>query len=170
MNIAGEGAGNCSLPPLTDEEISHSSDWWDKHFLNIAREVSASSKDPSTKVGIVIVKNKIVVGTGYNGFPRGVRDLRSRYDDRETKYALVVHGEPNAILMAGDRASGATLYAWPFPVCSDCCKLIIQAGIKRIVCVAESDPERKKRWEKSMKYTTLMCNEAGVVYEEIDFS
>lgn len=70
---------------------------WDRHFIRIAREVASISKDPSTKVGVVLVKNRRIIGTGYNGFPEGIADTPERLNDRPTKYKLMLHAEENAI-------------------------------------------------------------------------
>lgn len=141
---------------------------WDRRFLDLATQISSWSKDPSTKVGAVIVNElKEVVGTGYNGFPRGVGDVQERYDDRETKYKLVVHAELNAIIMAGHRARGGTIYVVPAfgspPLCSSCAKAVIQAGIRRVVgYTADVSEEVAARWEEELNAARLMCLEAGV--------
>ena len=146
---------------------------WDRRFLEIAKHVSTWSKDPSTQVGAVIVRDgKFVVGLGYNGFPRGVQDLEERLNDREQKYAMVVHAEANAILMAGDRCKGATLYVYPSfvlpPICNECAKLVIQSGIREVVGY-EPDPneERAKRWAKSIGVSQQMCKEASVTWRSV---
>ena len=72
---------------------------WDKRFLEMAKVVSTWSKDPSTKVGTVAVRNRTVIAQGYNGFPRGIKD-DDRYNDREIKYKFIVHSEMNAIYNA----------------------------------------------------------------------
>ncbi len=65
---------------------------WNKRFLDLAEHVASWSKDPSTKVGAVVVdEKKRVVSLGYNGFPRGVLDIDSRYNDRDTKHLFVAH-------------------------------------------------------------------------------
>src|SRR5580704_9582280 len=110
---------------------------WHTRFLQFAQMVASWSKDPSTKVGACIVdSHRRILGTGYNGFPRGVEDTLARYADRPVKYAMVVHAEANAILNALGSVEGATLYCNIGMPCSDCAKLIIQAGIKRVVCPA----------------------------------
>lgn len=146
---------------------------WDRRFLELARHVASWSKDPSTKVGAVLVdENHTVVGMGYNGFARGVEDTEQRYDDRETKYKLVVHAEVNAVLNAGSRARGTTLYVWPSfmlpPMCGECAKVVIQAGVKEIVgyVADESDP-RVARWAESIAWSRMMCDEAGFTYRGI---
>lgn len=147
---------------------------WDRRFLELAEHIATWSKDPSTKVGAVLVgPNNLVIGMGYNGFPRGVVDSEERLNDRETKYAMVVHAEANAILMAGTKAAGATLYVWPTfimpPICNECCKLVIQSGIKEVVGY-KPDPtnERVKRWIKSIEISQTMCREAGVTWREVE--
>lgn len=71
---------------------------WDIRFLELASHVSTWSKDPNTKVGAVIAnENRQVLSLGYNGFPRGVEDKKSRYEDRATKLLFVAHAERNAL-------------------------------------------------------------------------
>ena len=70
-----------------------------------ARNASTMSKDPSSKVGAVLVKDRRIVGTGFNGFPRGLHDDR-RLWDREQKLPRIVHAEMNAIINAGACAGG----------------------------------------------------------------
>jgi dCMP deaminase len=146
---------------------------WDKRFLELAKEISSWSKDPSTQVGAVIVNDKrLVVGMGYNGFPRGVNDSSDRYMQRELKYKLVVHAEANAILAAGKEATGGVLYVYPSfvlpPICNECAKLVIQAGIKEVVGYIPKDDERSKRWAESIGFSRLMVNEAGVKYRGVE--
>lgn len=142
---------------------------WIFRYLNLARQVANWSKDPSTKVGAVIVGDKgQIISQGYNGFPRGVRDLQERYDDRPTKYKLVVHAEMNAILNAlynGSSVAGATLYVHALPVCHECAKAIIQAGISRVFM----DTKINERWSDSWEITKLLFEEAGVEYRFVDF-
>ena len=140
------------------------SDKWDRRYLAMAEYVAGWSKDPSTKVGAVVVdKTGYVVGVGYNGFPRGVVDAEERYNERETKYKFVVHAEVNALIAAGDRARGGTLYTWPFAPCSRCAGLVIQAGIIR--CVAPEIPESLlDRWGADLEVTAQMFQEAWVQF------
>lgn len=134
---------------------------WKLRYLNLAYHVSKWSKDPSTKVGCVLIDNdKHVVATGFNGFPPGVKDDEERYNDREVKYQLVTHAEANAILQAGHAARGTTAFCTLFP-CHECTKLLITAGIKHIIVSRESN----KRWPRH--YAKLMLEEAGITWEEI---
>lgn len=134
----------------------------------MARLVSTWSKDPSTKVGAVIVDgDRRVVSVGYNGFAKGVGDDEERYENRETKYALVVHAEKNAILFARRDLTGCTLYTYPFPPCSQCAAFVIQSGITR--CVAPGlSPELEERWGKSVGLARQIFKEAGVELVEME--
>ena len=76
-----------------------SSEKWDGRFLDLATFIAEWSKDPSTKVGAALVRpDRTIVSVGFNGFPRGVLDHAERYQDRSTKYEMVVHAEMNALL------------------------------------------------------------------------
>ncbi len=147
---------------------------WDRRFMELARHVSGWSRDPSTKVGAVVVDSRrVVLGMGYNGFPRGVNDDEERYNDRPTKYKLVVHAELNAVLAAGDKARRASIYVYPAfgcpPLCSNCAKAVIQAGIKRVVgYTPDIDPATAGRWKEELDAAYLMCKEAGVEMRMID--
>lgn len=135
---------------------------WIKRFDDLAATISGWSRDPSTKVGCVIVRpDKTIASVGYNGFPRGVRDTAERYEDRETKYKMVVHGETNAIVSAREPLHGYALFCHPFPPCADCAKLIIQAGIAAVFAPTPTDEERL-RWGDSMNIAVEMFDEAGV--------
>src|SRR5690348_10005783 len=88
---------------------------WDKRFLELAQLVAGWSKDPSTKTGAVIVSpERTIVAVGYNGFPKLMDDAPELYANREVKYSRIVHCEMNAVLNAGHRVDGSTLYTWPF--------------------------------------------------------
>jgi len=135
-------------------------DKWDQRFLGLAEFISGWSKDPSTKVGAVIVdRNNRVVSVGYNGLPVRVRDEEDRYTNRERKLAMIVHGDMNAILFAQRPVYGCTIYTWPFAPCSNCASIIIQVGISRVVA-PQHEPGHK--WTDSINLTTLMFNEASV--------
>jgi dCMP deaminase len=131
---------------------------WDQRFLALAEHISGWSRDPSTKVGAVIVDPmQRVVSMGFNGFPRGIAD-DARLDDRAVKYEITVHAEANAILFAQRPLAGCTLFNWPLPPCSRCAALIIQAGISRVVA-----PEPTERWLSSCSTGRDLLTEAGVV-------
>ena len=74
---------------------------WDKRFLKLAKHISEWSKDPSTKVGCVVVgPDRELRSTGFNGLPRGIEDNEERLNNREIKYPLICHAEENAIMHA----------------------------------------------------------------------
>ena len=135
---------------------------WIQRYFKIAEQVSSWSKDPSSKIGAIIVGDKgQIISQGYNGFPRGVIDSEDRYNQRETKYKLVVHAEMNAILNAlynGSSVEGATLYVHALPVCHECAKAIIQAGIAKVYI----DTNINERWQESWHDAKTMFSEAKV--------
>ena len=136
---------------------------WHKRYLGLAREVSTWSKDPSSQIGAVAIGSKgQVLAQGYNGFPRGIADLNSRYENKEIKYRYVVHAEQNVIYNAtynGVSLDGATLYVWGLPVCSECAKGVVQVGIKRVVMPKKTYP---KQWVKSFELSKELFEEAGI--------
>lgn len=147
---------------------------WDRRFLELARQVSTWSKDPSTKVGAVLV-NELwqVVGMGFNGFARGVADTEERYNNRDLKYPLVVHAETNSCIQAGHQARGSTLFVYPSfqlpPICHECAKVAIQAGVVGIVGYNPNpNDERVKRWANSISIAATMWQEAGLFIRAYD--
>lgn len=110
---------------------------WDECFMRMANLIALRSKDPSTQAGSVVVNyNNVVVGVGYNGFPRGIENDALPWDregDYEnTKYAYVCHAEENAIYNANNSTKGCKIYCNLFP-CNECAKTIIQNGIKEVI-------------------------------------
>ena len=106
-----------------------------------------------------------VIATGYNGFPRGVRDTIDRLMNREEKYELTIHGEENALLYAGRESKGKTMYL-THPPCSRCAVKMVQMGIARIVTIPPND-DFTHRWGASFERSALILQEAGVTYEAI---
>ena len=106
---------------------------WDEYFMKIAETVSEKSKDPSSKMGCVIVdKNKRVVSLGYNGLVQGANESKMTLSERPMKYRFVIHSEMNAILFAHESLKGCTIYNRT-ATCDNCLKHCLQAGIKRFV-------------------------------------
>lgn len=148
------------------KETSTALSKWDIRFIELASHVSWWSKDPSTKVGSVIVApDRRIMSLGYNGFPRGVTDLEERLNDRPTKYAFVAHAERNALDNVDVNVRGCTLYVTLQP-CADCTKSIIQKGIKRVVCAV--DKSKVDHYNTFINYSLVMLNEAGVQVIQID--
>lgn len=135
---------------------------WDERLLGLAEYVSTWSKDPSTKVGAVIAKGNRIVSLGFNGFPSGVGDHPERYADRDTKLAMVLHAEENALLFARQDLTGCTAYVWPMPPCANCAAKLIQAGIGRVVAPYPTT-EQAERWGKGFEISAKMFQEAGVI-------
>lgn len=129
---------------------------WDKRYMNLAKDISAWSKDFKVKVGAVVVDDYYVRGVGYNGFPRKV-DI-SAVD----KNKITVHAEVNAILAAAGK--GHTLYVWPKAPCCSCASYIIQAGIKRVVLLR--DHQTSEKWHPLTALQVLL--EAGVKVSLLD--
>lgn len=136
---------------------------WDRRFLEFASVVSGWSKDPSTKVGTVIVRpDRTVCSTGFNGFPQALKDTPEAYGNRELKYSRIIHSEMNAIMFAREKLSAYTMYT-THPPCDRCTAHIIQAGITRLVTYMPSE-DLLSRWESSLKAAQAMCAEADVRY------
>lgn len=137
---------------------------WDEWFLDLAHSVARRSKDPSTQVGAVIADpQNVVVSLGYNGFPRGVTDTPERLNDRETKLALTLHAELNAVLTAARPLAGCTIYVTR-PPCVACAAVIVQTGIKRVV-FPTPPVEFVNRWAGSIILATGIMDETGVRWE-----
>ena len=100
--------------------------------MSIARVVSMRSKDPSTKVGAVLVsEDNRIVGTGYNGFVKGSAETEEMWE-RPEKYKWVIHAELNCILHSVKSHKNTTIYTTMFP-CVECSKAIVAAGIIQVV-------------------------------------
>ena len=137
-------------------------DKWDYRFMRIADEVQSWSKDPSTKCGCVIVRDRRILSTGYNGLPANLSDSLTRYQDREYKLATIIHAEKNAIFNAaknGSNTEGSTAYV-TWPPCSQCASALIQAGVAKVVCPnPNTAPER---WRANFQIANELLYEAGV--------
>lgn len=136
---------------------------WYLKFMAVAEAFAAMSKDPSTKVGaIALTDNRIMISSGYNGFPRGVNDSAARYEDRTTKYALVSHAEANLVAQAaysGHSLKDSTVLVTPLHPCASCAKLLVQAGVKRVISPV---PHIEERWKQESEWASTIFTEAGV--------
>ena len=134
------------LETITVDELN-SRHRWDVRFLELAKLVATWSKDPSTKIGAVCVKERHILSVGYNGFPPGVVDSLERLNDRPTKLDLVIHAEKNAVLNAarhGVAISGSTMYTTHHP-CLQCLEYMGAAGVVRSVFY--EDETFEVRWK-----------------------
>ena len=136
---------------------------WDQRFLELAKHISGWSKDPSTKVGCVVVgEDREIRSTGFNGFPRGIKDDDERLLNREQKYPLICHAEENAIMHAariGLSLKGCTAFV-TWPPCTRCARSLIQAGVIEVGYPNEC--EVPERWLEDFETSTQMMNEAGL--------
>lgn len=141
---------------------------WDEYFMNIVRAVGTRATCDRGRTGCVLVKNKHIISTGYVGAPAGCASCDdvgheintvTQEDGTQSKHCIrTTHNEQNAIAQAarfGVSTDGATIYCMMTP-CYTCAKLIINAGIKRVV--AEKDYHAGTRSKAVFK-------EAGVQYE-----
>ncbi|MEO7113078.1 MAG: dCMP deaminase family protein [Polyangiaceae bacterium] len=108
---------------------------WDEYFMNIAREVATRSTCDRKHVGAVLVRDKCILATGYNGSIRGVPHCDEVGHMMEDGHCVrTVHAEANAIVQAaknGVRIDGASIYVTASP-CWSCFRLIANAGVQRI--------------------------------------
>ncbi|MEI8174381.1 MAG: dCMP deaminase family protein [bacterium] len=145
------------MKKIEKKVTKHKRPSWDEYFIGIADEVAKRSKDPSTKIGCVIVDNKKrPISFGYNGFIGGC-DERKMSNERPIKYHLIIHDAMNAILFSRRDLENCTLYGNYAP-CENCLKHIIQAGIKKIVYKNFVVESKANNNEKSM--TNSVTNEA----------
>ncbi len=123
---------------------------WDHYFMNIAEAVKQRVSCMSAKKGAIIIRNKQIISTGYNGTPRGIGHCNEGYckrctlrhlgkiksADYHSAVCICAHAEENAIVQAannGVSTQGAILYT-TFTPCNMCARMIINAGIKEVVC------------------------------------
>jgi dCMP deaminase len=115
------------------EIVDKKQEKYDRAYLRMAKEWAKLSHCKRKQVGSLIVKNNTIVSDGYNGTPSGFTNACE--DEHGNTHWYVLHAEANAILKVAkstQNAEGATLYVTLSP-CKECSKLIIQAGIKRVV-------------------------------------
>lgn len=126
---------------------------WDEYFMEMAVLTAKRSTCLRRNVGAVIVKDKHIIATGYNGAPRGIAHCAERGgcireklgvpSGERHELCMALHAEQNAIIQAatlGQSIEGATIYVTHQP-CVICAKMIINAGIRRIV-VKEGYPDK----------------------------
>ena len=105
----------------------------DNRYMRMARIWAENSYCERRKVGALLVKNKMIISDGYNGTPSGFENICEDENNKTKPYVL--HAEANAIskiAKSNNSSNGATLYVTSSP-CLECAKLIIQAGISRVV-------------------------------------
>jgi dCMP deaminase len=133
-----------------------------KVFMNIANELSSLSKDPSTKVGALILRPDLtIVSMGYNGFAKGIEDSEEIWNDRGRKYKYVIHAETNAILTSNECLKDYILLCTHFP-CPNCMSNIIQKGISQVYY------KNEPREDHSSNETFNMIFEAGLEVMQVN--
>ena len=141
---------------------------WDEYFMGITVFTSLRSKDPSSKVGAVIVNQKNhIVGTGYNGFIAGINESQYNWEREgswlDTKYPYVVHAEANAILNSTtNNLENCKIYTTLFP-CNECAKQIAQKGIKEVVYL--SDKHRNQEYHTA---SLKILKSANITYRKFE--
>lgn len=169
---------------------------WDEYYIMLAMHIAQKSKDPSTKVGCVIVgPDNEIRSTGFNGFPRGVHEKNyHKIDDtsrepcendiievtgiderweRPAKYEWVEHAERNSIYNAariGVSVLGCRAYLnWEPRPCVECCKGFIQAGIIEVIGPNLPFPSGGTRKDWKFDVSTIMMDESGVKFREVEW-
>lgn len=105
---------------------------WDENWIRVSKTVAKMSKDPTTKVGSVIVTpDNRQCSIGYNGFAAGIEETEEKWQ-RPTKYQYVIHSEMNSIMNCPFDTKGCSLYVTLMP-CHRCITHLVNAGIKRVV-------------------------------------
>lgn len=142
---------------------------WTEYFINIAEQVKEKSKDINTQIGAVIVgKDKEILTTGYNSFPRGLNDELPERQERPEKYFWFEHAERNAIYNAariGVSLKESTAYLTSGLPCMDCARGLIQAGIKKVVCKENCTTKNKDKWSEQQERSLILFSECGVEVE-----
>lgn len=143
-------------------------------FLQGVYWVASKSKDPKTKIGAILVKDRRIISTGYNGIPMEVDDSINDRHQRPEKYKWYEHGERNAIYAAaryGITTEGAILYTNALP-CADCARGIIQSGIKEVYIHKQFNDlcyvAQREQWKGHDSVTFTMLNEADVKIFAVD--
>jgi dCMP deaminase len=134
---------------------------WDTRFLDLAAVVGSWSKDPSTKVGSVIVRPDFTVASvGFNGFPAKMSDSPHLYNNREEKLSRVIHAEMNAMLHCREVIKGYIMYVTLLP-CDRCIVHAAQAGIVRLIAPIPS-AEHTSRWGAAFAKSRAYAAEMGL--------
>lgn len=132
-------------------------------FFPTALAQASLSKDRSTKVGALAISDDFdILSTGYNGFPRCVDDNVEARHARPMKYLYTAHAEENLVAQAarkGASLKGCTVIVTALFPCATCARLLIQAGVRRIIAPY---PDANPRWEEQAHHARIMLIEAGV--------
>lgn len=165
MNVNQDGFLEKIFKPLLDPTTPQT---WDVHFCLDARFRAMKSKDPSSKIGAVIITEDYTpVSHGFNGIPRKVRDDLPERNDRDLyKYSFYEHAERNAIYNAareGRSCKGTVMYVTDLPCCP-CARAISQTGIKKVIVdsITFENKDFIERWMEDIKHAQTIFSESGV--------
>ena len=143
---------------------------WDFRFLANAKLIASYSKD-RTKIGSVLVKDKRILTTGYNGFPSLIEDTEERLINRAIKLKYTIHAEMNSILHAGKHGinlQDSTCYIYGLTPCQECAKHIVVSGIKKVVYTIRSNHKNSPEWEEQFNFVKELFKESSI--ELIEYS
>jgi dCMP deaminase len=137
---------------------------WRDYFFDIAAVVARQSKDPSTKVGAVLVdpETRTIISTGFNGFPRGMEDRPEWYNERDEKYPRIIHAEMNALLHAHRCVKGSHMFVYGLPPCERCAVHMVQAGVRNVSTRVLAGPGAYERWVTATDKAERFLRESGV--------
>jgi len=140
---------------------------WDELFMSDVYKIARKSKDNSSKIGAVLVKNNINFSSGYNGMARGVDDNKEERYERPEKYFWMSHAERNACYNCArhGRATLDSVMYTPSMPCTECADAIIQCGIIEVILHKQSEEiwnSLNPKWIESAKRSTIKFQEAGV--------
>ena len=137
-------------------------------FWPIVEAVAAMSKDRSTQVGAIALDDNFnILATGYNGFPRGVDDNSEARHERPAKYLWTSHAEENLVAQSaysGRSLKGSTVLVSALFPCATCARMLIQAGVKRVIA---PPAKSNARWAEQNEVAAMMFKEASVEVVEI---
>lgn len=137
---------------------------WDLRFLATAKLISSYSKD-RTKIGAILVKDKRILTSGYNGFPSTIEDTEERLLNRNIKLKYTIHAEMNSILQAGNHGiniHNSTCYIYGLTPCQECAKHIVVSGVERVVYVIRDNHINSPEWEEQFHFVQDLFDEAKI--------
>lgn len=157
---------------------------WDAYFMALAKLVASRSTCLSRPIGCVIVKDKQIISTGYNGSMPGVahcseegkcyrRSIQAP-DAGKYDFCRSIHAEANAVALAGKKGldlEGSSVYVTLFP-CYVCTKLLVRAGVKEIIFekgYESSDKERDLHWKEALESTGIKVRQFKIEKRDSEF-
>jgi dCMP deaminase len=146
---------------------------WDVFYLKMCYLIARKSKDKSSKIGSILIKeDKSIISAGFNGLPIGCLE-KEKKNERPEKYYHWEHSERSAIYLAarnGIQTKDSLLVTISVP-CTDCCRAIIQSGVKMVLYHKQHKDifyAENEKWAESCKRSEAMLKEAGVRLEYVN--